>query len=328
MTDRAVAHAVNIDHSDGEVFDLGYRHYEGPSGGRVTALIAVYMDSVRSVLGLGRGVSAKLMPGIFALLAIGPALAFVFIAGVITSFGGNAEDIDPPGHEDYFGLSFIVMLLFAAVVGPGLLCSDRRNSVLVLYAVRPLTSLDYSIARWLAFFTFTAGFTLVPQALLYISFILSDDSPWAYIEDNGRDLTAIIVVGLILSAFMTSLAMAAASLTTRRAFASAGVIAFIFISSAIGVFGGEIMTSEQDREEYWTSGNSVDEPWVEAPDGDAGHYLNLLVLPNTFQGGVVSRTFGSRDHYPISPWYNAGVIAAVITGAVGVMVFRYRNLVT
>lgn len=325
MTSQVTGQGGNPEEREGEVFDLGYRHYDGPRGGRGTAFIAVYADGVRAVLGLGRGVPAKLMPGIFGLLALGPALFIVFLAGVITSFGGDPEDIDLPRHEDYYGFTFVIMLLFAAVVGPGLLSPDRRNSVLALYAVRPLTSLDYAIGRWLAFFTFAAAFALVPQALLYISFILSDDSPWGYVKDHGRDLTGIVVVGLILAGLMTSLAMAAASLTTRRAFASAGVIAFIFITAAIGAFGGEILTSEQDRHEYREAGNFGDDE-VQAPDGDAAHYLHLLVLPDTMIGGVSRWTFDTRDHYPISPRYNALTIAVVITGAFGIMVFRYRKL--
>jgi len=313
------------DQREGEVFDLGYRHYDGPRGGRGTAFTAVYADGIRSVLGLGRGAAAKLMPGLFCLLVLGPALFIISVAGFILSFGGDTDDIELFRHEDYYGFTFVILLLFAAVVGPALLSPDRRNSVLVLYAVRPLKSLDYAIARWLAFLTIAMAFTIVPQALLYISFVLSDSSPWGYFKDHGRDLSAIFAVGLILAAFMTSLAMAAASLTTRRAFASASVIAFIFITAAIGGFGGEILTSDQDRQAYREAGN-VGEDEVQAPDGDAAHYMYLLVLPDTMIGGISRWTFGTRAHFPIAPWYSAAVIAVVITGAFGIMVFRYRKL--
>jgi hypothetical protein len=165
---------------------------------------------------------------------------------------------------------------------------------------------------------------MVPQALLYLSFVVSDDSPWGYIKDHGRDVWAIIAVGLILAAFMTSLALAAASLTSRRAFASAGVIAFIFITAAIGGFGGEILTSDQDRQAH-RAGNFWDDE-IQAPDGDAAHYMHLLVLPDTMIGGVSRWTFGTRTHFPVSPWYSVATIAVVIAGAFGIMVFRYRKL--
>lgn len=325
MTAPAGGQTNGPEQPEGEVFDLGYRHYDGPRGGRGTAFTAVYADGIRSVLGLGRGVAAKVMPGIFGLLVLGPALFIISIAGFISSFGGDVDDIELFSHDDYYGFTFIILLLFAAVVGPALLSPDRRNSVLALYAVRPLKSLDYAIARWLAFFTFAMAFTIIPQALLYLSFVLSDTSPWGYFTDHGRDLWAIIAVGLILAAFMTSLAMAAASLTSRRAFASAGVIAFIFITAAIGGFGGEILTSDQDKQEYRAAGNSGRDE-VRAPDGDEAHYLHLLVLPDTMIGGVSRWTFGTRTHFPVSPGYSVATIAVVIAGAFGIMVFRYRKL--
>ena len=313
-----------LEQREGEVFDLGYRHYDGPRGGRGTAFLAVYADGIRSVLGLGRGVAAKMMPGIFGLLVLGPAVFIISVAGFMSSFGGDADEIPLPQHEDYYVLTFIILLLFAAIVGPALLSPDRRNSVLALYTVRPMKSLDYALARWLAFFTFAMAFTIVPQALLYLSFVLSDDSPWGYIKDHGRDLWAIFVIGLILAAFMTSLALAAASLTSRRAFASAGVIAFVFITAAVGGFGGEILTSDQDRQAHAAAGDFGDDE-VQAPDGDAAHYIHLLILPDTMINGVSRWIFGDRAHFPISPRYSAATIAAVIAGAFGIMVFRYRK---
>ena len=321
----SVSGQVNgLEQREGEVFDLGYRHYDGPRGGRGTAFMAVYSDGIRSVLGLGRGVAAKMMPGIFGLLVLGPAVFIISVAGFMSSFVGDADEIPLPQHEDYYVLTFIILLLFAAVVGPALLSPDRRNSVLALYTVRPLKSLDYALARWLAFFTFAMAFTIVPQALLYLSFVLSDDSPWGYIKDHGRDLWAIFAIGLVLAAFMTSLALAAASLTSRRAFASAGVIAFVFITAATGGFGGEILTSDQDRQAHASAGHFGDDE-VQAPDGDAAHYIHLLILPDTMINGVSRWIFDDRAHFPISPRYSAMTIAAVIAGAFGIMVFRYRK---
>jgi ABC-2 type transport system permease protein len=311
---------------EGEVFDLGYRHYDGPRGGRGTAFLALYSDGLRTVMGLGRGVPAKIMPTIFALLALGPALFIVSLTSFVTLFASDPDEIELPGHEDYFQFTFIIMLLFAAIIGPALLSPDRRNSVLALYAVRPLKSLDYSLARWLAFFTFSVAFALIPQALLYLSFLLYDDSPGGYIKDHGRDLASFIGVGLILAAFMTSLAMAAASLTTRRAFASAGVIAFIFITAAVGGFGQEILTSDEDRQKY----RQEHEPFKQhdgpqAPDGDAAHYLQLLILPDSVVEGLTGWIFGSRTEFPISPWWNVATISAITGVAFGITGFRYRK---
>mgnify|MGYP007026202615 CR=1 FL=1 len=39
----------------GELFDLGYQHYDGPREGRMRARKAVFFDGFRTTLGLGRG---------------------------------------------------------------------------------------------------------------------------------------------------------------------------------------------------------------------------------------------------------------------------------
>jgi ABC-type dipeptide/oligopeptide/nickel transport system permease subunit len=58
------------------------------------------------------------MPGIFGLLVLGPALFIISIAGFISSFGGDTDDITLFRHDDYYVFTFIILLLFAAVVGP------------------------------------------------------------------------------------------------------------------------------------------------------------------------------------------------------------------
>ena len=45
--------------SEGTVFDLGYRRYEGPREGRNRARTAVYIDGLKITLGIGRGGRAK-----------------------------------------------------------------------------------------------------------------------------------------------------------------------------------------------------------------------------------------------------------------------------
>ena len=102
------------------------------------------------------------------------------------------------------------------------------------------------------------------------------------------------------------------------------MIAFIFITAAIGGFGQAILTSEQDREEFYNSElPRGDGP--EAPAGDAAHYLQLLILPDSVTN-FNEWVFGADTYFPISPWYSAATTGTVIVGAFGIMVFRYRKL--
>ena len=64
---------------------------------------------------------------------------------------GQRLAVDLPSHSGYYGIASFILFLFAALVGPELLCPDRQSGVINLYLVRPLNRVDYVGARWMAF---------------------------------------------------------------------------------------------------------------------------------------------------------------------------------
>ena len=64
----------------GEVFDLGYQHYDGPREGRLRAFKSIWVDGMRTTLGLGRGPKAKVLPFLLFAAAISPAVILSLIA--------------------------------------------------------------------------------------------------------------------------------------------------------------------------------------------------------------------------------------------------------
>ena len=61
----------------GEVFDLGYQHYQGPREGRMRARKALWANGVRTALGLGRGTLAKVLPALLFIAVMIPALVAI-----------------------------------------------------------------------------------------------------------------------------------------------------------------------------------------------------------------------------------------------------------
>ena len=130
----------------GEVYDIGYQRYLGLREGRSRARKALWTNGVRTALGLGRGWPSKALPILLFIILLLPALIFTVIASTLGQIMG-----DTLGQEDYYRAVFVPLIIFSAIIAPELLCADRRTGVIHLYLVRPLTSTDYVVARWLAF---------------------------------------------------------------------------------------------------------------------------------------------------------------------------------
>ena len=92
--------------ASGQVFDLGFRRYEGQREGRRRAVLAVYKDGLRTAMGLGRGGKAKILPWLFIAASIIPALVFALIAGAVDRLAADfSEALDLPSHADYYSIA-------------------------------------------------------------------------------------------------------------------------------------------------------------------------------------------------------------------------------
>ena len=111
------------------------------------------------------------------------------------------------------------MFVFAAVVGPELLSPDRRNGVLNLYRVRPLTGTDYIFSRWLSFLTVMTAAALLPQLILFLGLSGGDPTPMDYFVKHWLDIPRFLAAGLAMAIYATTLSLLTASFTSRRAYA-------------------------------------------------------------------------------------------------------------
>ncbi len=218
----------------GEVFDLGYQGYEGARTGRWSRRRAIWRDGVRIALGLGRGVGAKAASWILIGLALVPIVVLVVLAAFLDPLETAAEDFELPSYAEYYEWAAVPLALFAAVVAPLLICPDRRDGVLALYASRPITPADYVGARWAAFVTVLAATAWLPEAILFTWNALDSQSPGSWLADNWDVVPRFLAAGSLAALLLTTLALFAASFTTRRAYAAVSVVAVILVGSAIG----------------------------------------------------------------------------------------------
>ncbi len=231
MTKGQTVQPHDANAAEGTVFDIGYQRYTGPREGRNRSRLSVYKDGVRTSLGLGRGARAKILPWFFIGVLASMALIMALVAGAAYRFGGPQAVEQIPSHSDYYGIASIIFFVFAAIGAPELLCPDRRDGVINLYLVRPLTGSDYVVARWFAFFTVMVAVAWLPQTILFIGRSMGNPEPADYLFANWLDIPKFLVAGVALAAYATTLALLTAAFTNRRAYASVFLVGLFVITT-------------------------------------------------------------------------------------------------
>ncbi len=257
---------------EGQIFDLGYQNYDGPREGRMRSRKALFVNGVRTSFGIGRGALSKILPILFFTAVLAPAVILALVAATIDQFGVSPTP-EIPGPADYYQIVSVILFLFSAIIAPELLCSDRRNGVLSLYLVRPLTSTDYVIGRWVAFFVVSLVFIYAGQIVLQIGLILGAPEPLEYLKDNWLDIPRFLAAGVVIALITTTIPLAVASFTNRRAYASAFVIGLFILSSAVG----EILIECPDQHE----GPGFQQGPCEPLTRDFAKYAGLIAVGRT-----------------------------------------------
>ena len=234
------------DRMTGTVFDIGYQSYDGgPRRTRPLPSCGLTRTASRIALGFGRGARAKILPWFFiaVLSAIALVMALDRRRRRATRRAGLRGEANLPSHSDFYGIASIIMFVFAAVVGPELLCRDKRDGVINLYLVRPLTGTDYIVSRWAAFLSvMTVAAVWLPQIILFLG--LCGRRPRA--DGVSREALARHPAVPRWPAWRwrrmpTTLSLLTASFTTRRAYASVFLVGLFVITTpfTVGLAAGD-----------------------------------------------------------------------------------------
>ncbi|MCK9517800.1 MAG: hypothetical protein M0R74_02055 [Dehalococcoidia bacterium] len=210
----------------GNIYDLGYRSYDGPRLGRWHAVQALYVQGLRAAFGLGRRTSSKIIPMALVIIAAIPAVIQLGVAAAL-------DDIEVFRLEEYNEYIQVVLALFVAAVAPELLGRDMRNRTLSLYFSRPMLRSDYALAKLASLATAMLFLTFVPQTVMFVGNALAGNDAFNYFQDNADQLLRLTVTALVISLFTSAVALAIASMTPRRAYATGGIIAVFVLSSTI-----------------------------------------------------------------------------------------------
>lgn len=288
----------------GAVYDRGYRPYEGQRGGRRAATFALYKASIRRALGLRRSWRQKVAPFVLLGIVTIPAIVNVGIGYVTRDRIGRPFEIVT--YRDYVGVSSS-LLVFVALTAPDIICPDRRQRVLPLIFARPLTGVDYVIAKVGAIFTVLFAFSFLPQVVLFVGQALVSDGALDYVRDNLDVLWKVPLAVVLLAAFYAVVGVAIASLAARRIVAGASFVGLFLVSSITsGILVGDFETTGE---------------------GSAAALINVLGLPLYLRDLVF---LGHIDpESPLVGVSNGGLYAVVVyvvvaAVAAAVVLYRYR----
>ena len=283
---------------DAQLFDLGYRGYDGPRERPARAIPILAVFTMRRVLGLGRGGRHKVLPAITLAIAYLPALVSVAVAAIV-------DVLEPDDLISYGNYTFFIgsaLALFAALVAPEALCPDRRTGMLGLYLAGPLDRNRYLLAKGIGVLAVMLLITVGPMLFMFGANVLAGFGPSA--GDTPLLVLRIFASGIATALLYVSLSMAVSSFTTRRAAAAVGVVLLLLLP--LTVIEGAIESA------------------------DAPNALALLNFP-IVAADLAFRIFGEvpDDNGPIealSTWAVAGGLGAAVVAGAFVCWYRYRRI--
>jgi ABC-2 type transport system permease protein len=219
----------------GNIYDLGYRRYEGPRLGRAHAIRSLIVHSFRTTFGLGRSGRAKAAPIILGAIALLPSVIIVGGLTVAARFGfeRQLDDTDLIGYDNYFSAITAIVVLFCAAQAPELFGRDQRHGVLALYFARALRRSDYAVGRLVGFMLAILVLLLLPMALLFLGRVLLPADIAAAFGSNLPNLPPVLAQGLVIASLYGGLSMAVSAYAPRRAYATAGIMALLILPAVV-----------------------------------------------------------------------------------------------
>ncbi|MFE1584479.1 ABC transporter permease [Streptomyces sp. NPDC058737] len=284
------------------IHNIGYRSYDGPRLGRAYARRSLYSQSLRGAYGLGRSAKSKVLPMLLFVVMCLPAGIMVAVA-VAT----KADDL-PVDYTRYAIVLQAVISLYVAAQAPQSVSRDLRFKTVPLYFSRPIETSDYVRAKYASLASALFILTAAPLLVLYVGALLAKLD----FADQTKGFAQGLVSVALLSLLFAGLGLVVASVTPRRGFGIAAVIAVLTITY------GAVSTLQAIAEVQGSSGAVT---WIG------------LFSPITLIDGVQSAFLGATSAFPggVGPSNGEGAVYVLVTlgliaGAYGLLMRRYKKV--
>ena len=293
----------------GNIYDLGYRHYDGKRNGRGYAMWSLFVESFRGVWGFGRPMTAKAAPFILAGLYALPAFFKLAFSSVLSQRIAEGRTINIFDYYNYFASFGFLVFVFCVAQAPELVCRDQRYQVLPLYFTRAMGRIEYALARLASLVVALFIVLLVPMVALLIGDSLMQPDTLNAVGTELPKALPSLPANAMISVGLAALSLAISSFSPRRAYSAIGIVAYILLMEAIPA---AINSIGQTAGWGWSDKLFVVSP-ITSLTGACDWFFGQALDPDNFSGSLTS----------------GGYVAASIVGAavaVAILMYRYRRM--
>ncbi|MHC1605137.1 MAG: ABC transporter permease [Candidatus Methanofastidiosia archaeon] len=191
---------------------------------------------------------------------------------------------EPDFYFSLFGEMEMFLILFAAVVGAGIIANDKKDNTIVLYFTRGISKSGYLIGKLTILFIAFSALTILPFIILFALALVSSNISLSAFKDNIWILGAGIALGVIVTLFLALLTAGLSTLLNDKRYAGAGLFVVVILSALLS----DILIS--------LNGNEL---------------MRLISLWDNL-GMIGSYLFRMDSLYNFSAFYSFGVVASVI----------------
>jgi ABC-2 type transport system permease protein len=221
------------------VFRRGYQRYTGPTKDRWIRFTVLPRFAWQRLF------QQRLVVLLTAVALIWPLLCAAFIylsnnAELLKSFNRQFQgflQVNGDFFMVYMNVQAVFAIFLAALTGPGLIAPDLANNALPLYFSRPLSRVDYALARLATLFGMLSLITWIPGLLLFGMQVGMADTSWLRANWSlGLGIFAGFAIWILL---VSLVALASSAYAKLRVVAGGIVLGFFFIlSGASAIING------------------------------------------------------------------------------------------
>ncbi len=212
------------------IFDQGYQHWDGVTGGRLRRQFAIVRQGlrvqaknkfVRRVMLAAWSpalvlVTSLVMWGLFeqGIESVVPFMQGFLPKGVASDPSAFRPAIWTILFTTFFNAELYLIMLLVAIAGPNLISGDLRMNAMPLYLSRPLTRFDYFVGKLGVIASLVASVAIAPAVMAYVTGVFFS-SDWSVVKETWQILAYGSLYGLVIVLSAGTLMLAISSFSHK-----------------------------------------------------------------------------------------------------------------